>query len=109
MKIGINKLRDWFPQRRKDLGLREAWDIITRFYCTPLTQEGACPKRCEQCRLRLESMLYLSEAKNPAALLTFKAREEAAHAKEEARRPLSKPEPDLYDTGNPFETFLESL
>jgi hypothetical protein len=109
MKIDIKKLRDWFPQRRKDLDLREAWEVITTNYCAPLTREGVCPEECEKCKLRLANMLALSEARKPAALLTFKAREEAAFAKEEARTPTERPDVDVYDAVNPFDKILESL
>ena len=111
MRIQITKVRDWFAPK---MDLRSAWEIVTREYCLPLTRADACSRKCKLCKSHLEKAFDLSEARNPAALLTYSARLERALVIEETR---THEAPDLHiETSgigmpndgeeNPFAEFL---
>ena len=108
MRIQVTTIRNWF---NPEIDLREAWDVVTREYCIPLTRVSACPRNCELCKERLEKMFDLSQARKPAALLTYLARRERGFAID-AARDHEAPEPHVHevsDAGNPFSAFADQL
>lgn len=60
--------------------LQKMKNIIQKNYCIPLGMKGDCIFRCELCRFYINEMMDLSKARNEAALLTWKARNEMAKA-----------------------------
>ena len=58
--------------------MAEAWGIIRDHYCVALGSQGLCPIQCERCREELVDLFRLEEAKNPAALLTWLAKDRSA-------------------------------
>ncbi len=108
MRIQVTSIRNWFDP---DMDLREAWGIVSREYCIPLNRVNACPKNCGLCKERLEKMFDLSQARKPAALLTYLARRERAYAID-AARDHEAPEPHVdvvSDVENPFTAFADQL
>ena len=114
MKIEVTKIRDWFSPK---MDLREAWQVVTREYCLPLSRVDACPGDCLLCRERLAAVFDLSQARKPAALLTYRARRERAIAVDEAGgHEAPDPHTNLSDDercrggeGGPFAVFLKTL
>lgn len=73
------KLLDWVeePLRRR-VYLGDAWQIIKRHYCAALVGRGVCPGDCEKCREAIVSLFGFDGAKNPEALLTWRAKDRSA-------------------------------
>jgi hypothetical protein len=109
MKIKSSILRSFIPEAKRGMGLNLAWRILTAEYCDRLTLAGTCPLVCEECRLHIENIFQLNNAKNPIAYLHYRARTEAALVREGERQVEEPTELAAGDTRNPFSTFLETL
>ena len=77
--VDVKKIRDWIPEEaRRRIGISSAWTIIKNHYCAALVGRGVCPIECTNCREALISLFSLEDAKNPEALLTWRAKDRSA-------------------------------
>lgn len=82
--VDIQHIREWIPEAaRRRIEVPTAWAIIKTHYCAALVGRGVCPIECSNCRETLVSMFGLEEAKNPEALLTWRAKDRSAKRIEE--------------------------
>ena len=82
--VDVQCIRDWIPEEaRRRVDITNAWTIIKCHYCAALVGRGVCPIECGNCREVILSMFGLDEAKNPEALLTWRAKDRSAARIEE--------------------------
>lgn len=118
MEPSFNMLRELAPQI-SGRSFANICSIIARFYCGRLRTNGFCSGKClAACKPHLAVMLFeLEKGEKPLALLTWRAKNEAARAIEqqrgEERHEPSKRQPVIFDQApapeNPFLAFLEKL
>ena len=65
-------------EKSKNINPKVAYKIVKKNYCSRMINAGICPANCFQCDANLNEMLNLENAKKPAALLTWIAREKFA-------------------------------
>ncbi len=93
--------------------------ITRRFYCTPMTISGNCPRECSACRATIVTQFdhFRGEhAKNPAALWTWLMRQAVADILErgqqkaaEQARPRTVDDYGTPDTTNVFDALLKEF
>lgn len=118
MELSFKVIKELSPGAKDDqlLNMRS---IITRFYCGKLRVNGICTGNClTTCKPHLVAMLLdLEKGNKPGALLTWRAKNEAAkileqHREEERHEP-EKHQPLIFDQPpspeNPFLGFLETM
>ena len=77
--VDVKKIRDWIPEEaRRRVDITSAWTIIKNHYCAALVGRGVCPIECGNCREEIISLFGLKDAKNPEALLTWRAKDRSA-------------------------------
>ena len=118
MELPFNVLKELSPKLSGNLNLNMR-SIIARFYCGKLRVNGICTGKClTTCKPHLTAMLLdLDKGSKPGALLTWRAKNEAAKAveqsrEEEHREPLKR-QPVIFDQkpapDNPFLGYLETM
>lgn len=118
MEIPFKVLKELSPNLIENQS-KNMRSIITRFYCGKLRVNGMCTGDClRTCKPRLVVMLLdLEKGNKPGALLTWRAKNEAAKMLEQHREE-ERTEPDhhtpvIFDRlpapENPFIGFLETL
>ncbi len=118
MELSFKILKVLFPNTTYSHTLNIS-SIITRFYCGKLRVNGICANTClTACKPHLAAMLLdLDKGNSPGALLTWRAKNEAAKMLEQHREE-ERHEPDHYRPvifdqppapENPFLGYLEKL
>jgi hypothetical protein len=111
MEIPFSTLDRWRPEAtRHMLSTGAALRIVRRIYCARMRLANLCVLEpeggCERCHSRVTGIFAIAGSRNPAAVLTWKAKDAAAQARDEAlaARDLfpAVPTPEGH---NPFEAF----
>lgn len=105
-----------YKYKQKNLEPKVAYSIVSKYYCSRMVIFGLCPQKCSECKPALDEMLRLEDAKNKAALLTYKARDEYAKAQEahSIKEKTVRLEPTVQDllrhkSSNSFENLLSVI
>lgn len=117
MNISLHELQK-IAGSTSPLAVWTAHAIIARFYCSRLAVANACTGNCQQnCKVHIKAICAnLGQARNPAAVVTWRCKNEAAKKIETARayeqhepkrRPVIYSQPAPKE--NPFEALLDSL
>ena len=112
MQIDQKTFNSLIPQEKlAGLSFWNATAMVDRFYCGPLTVHSICPGICSQCQDRLLDAFNLTEARNPAALLTYSLKVAVAKYKEVAHeKQVTKRDTSLFPvTESPFERILNEI
>lgn len=72
-------IREWVAEQDlRRVHITQALNVIKVHYCAALVGRGVCPIDCANCREAITSMFPLTEARNPVALLTWRAKDRSA-------------------------------
>ncbi len=99
------------PEKRGKIPGPKALEIVQRMYCDPMTVRGFCPGQCQSCKEALLAAFNLECARNEQAVLTWRLKDQLAHAQERSSAPkiekqkdsIGLPMPEV----DPFETLLK--
>jgi len=77
--VTVENIQEWVPSLDlQGLNLNQARNIVANYFCGTIMTRGACPENCPVCQDEIVDLFRLKEAKQPAALLTWLAKDHAA-------------------------------
>jgi hypothetical protein len=77
--VSVEFIREWSQGKDlKRLNIVQVRAIIAEWFCGTIITRGVCPQDCPVCKDEVTDLFRLSEAKKPAALLVWLAKDHAA-------------------------------